>query len=288
MLIDEFHPLVLNVGLALHNADWNWNDVYSPFARLYYVCDGEASISIDGQNYALRPGHLYLIPPFAKHCTHCSGQFSHYYIHVYEDCRSDNQSVFDELSFPVELLSIPGDEALFARLVEINPLMLLPSSNPRSYDDSHTLMQSIVMNKSRSLSLKMESRGIVYQIFSRFMESAVQKSVHHDSRISDALRYIRTHLSTRISVDDLAEQACLSSDHFIRLFRRAVGNTPMQYINIKRIERAQILLLSEQYSIKKLSYTLGYEDTSYFIRVFRRITGITPTAFLELHGKSQG
>lgn len=34
-LVDKLHPLVLNVGLAVHNADWNWKNVNSPFTRLY-------------------------------------------------------------------------------------------------------------------------------------------------------------------------------------------------------------------------------------------------------------
>ena len=42
--IDQLHPLVLNVGLAIHNADWNWKNVNSPFMRLYYVTDGQAQI----------------------------------------------------------------------------------------------------------------------------------------------------------------------------------------------------------------------------------------------------
>lgn len=42
--IDTFHPFVLNIGLAQHNADWNWKNVSSPFARLYYVTEGSAKI----------------------------------------------------------------------------------------------------------------------------------------------------------------------------------------------------------------------------------------------------
>lgn len=44
--IDQLHPLVLNVGLAIHNADWNWKNVNSPFMRLYYVTDGQAQIEL--------------------------------------------------------------------------------------------------------------------------------------------------------------------------------------------------------------------------------------------------
>lgn len=47
-LVDKLHPLVLNIGLAIHNADWNWKNVNSPFTRLYYVTEGTAQVLISG------------------------------------------------------------------------------------------------------------------------------------------------------------------------------------------------------------------------------------------------
>ena len=42
--IDDIHPQILNVGLARHMADWNWKNVNSSFARLYYIVEGTAKI----------------------------------------------------------------------------------------------------------------------------------------------------------------------------------------------------------------------------------------------------
>ena len=52
--IDTFHPLVLNIGLARHNADWNWKNVSSPFARLYYVIEGTAKVILPDHIVSLR------------------------------------------------------------------------------------------------------------------------------------------------------------------------------------------------------------------------------------------
>ena len=62
--IDSFHPFVLNVGLARHVADWNWKNVSSPFARLYYVTEGYANVIMADRVIRLRPGCMYFIPPF--------------------------------------------------------------------------------------------------------------------------------------------------------------------------------------------------------------------------------
>ena len=42
--IDQLHLLILNVGLAIHNADWNWKNVSSPFTRLYYIINSSLKI----------------------------------------------------------------------------------------------------------------------------------------------------------------------------------------------------------------------------------------------------
>lgn len=64
--VDQLHLLTLNVGYAQHNGDWNWKNVRSPFARLYYVTEGSAQINIGTEFYTLTPRHLYFVPAFTE------------------------------------------------------------------------------------------------------------------------------------------------------------------------------------------------------------------------------
>ena len=57
--VDKLHLLTLNVGYAQHVSDWNWKNVRSPFARLYYVTDGQAQIELPSRVQTLTPHHLY-------------------------------------------------------------------------------------------------------------------------------------------------------------------------------------------------------------------------------------
>lgn len=66
LLLDQLKPVVLNVGLAVHNADWNWKNVNSPFMRIYYVTKGFAQIELPDGIYQLKVGHMYLIPSFQR------------------------------------------------------------------------------------------------------------------------------------------------------------------------------------------------------------------------------
>ena len=282
--IDQLHLLILNVGLAIHNADWNWRNVNSPFTRLYYVTEGAARILLPTGIQELKPDHLYLVPSFTTHSYLCDTHFAHYYLHIYEDHQSES-SILEDFSFPTEIQAGDLELPLIKRLCGINPTMQLPQSDPTSYDNNPTLIKNIIKNKQRTFCDKVESRGIVYQLMARFLKDAQPKAEINDDRIQKVLSYIRKNIYKTIDIDSLAAISCLSKDHFIRLFRKEVNNTPLQYINQKKIEKAQLILITDSMPIKNISYLLAYEDHSYFNRLFKKLTGVTPQQYRDRYKK---
>lgn len=280
--VEQMHPLVLNVGLAVHNADWNWKNVNSPFTRLYYVTEGSAQIELPDGIYTLSPKHMYFIPAFTIHTNICKSNFVHYYLHIYEDHYSDNDWL-DHWKFPVEIEATDLDLALFKRLCEINPHMTLQKSDPTTYDNNPTLMQNLIKNRQRAFCDKVESRGIVFQLLSRFFKQGQSKIEMEDNRIAKTVLYIHKHLNEAIELEKLAGISCLSKDHFIRLFKKELGTTPLQYINQKKIEKAQLLLITEELAVKEIAFQLAFDDYSYFNRLFKKTTGVTPQEYRRLY-----
>jgi AraC-like DNA-binding protein len=246
--IDQLHPLMLNVGLARHNADWNWQNVNSPFLRIYYVVDGHANLVIGNKVQKLTPGHLYIVPQFTTHSYECDGYFVHYYVHIYEDAGMDT-GFLERFAFPTEVTADDTDIHLFERLVKLNPYMSLEHSDPSTYDNDSTLASNILRNKQRTLDNRIESRGILYILLSRFFKYAHPKDTVTDDRIEKSIIYIRKHLNEPLHISKLAENCCISKGHFIRLFAKETGYTPVQYINLKKIEKAQLLLVTANLSL---------------------------------------
>ena len=280
--VDQLHLLTLHVGFARHQGDWNWKNVRSPFARLYFVTEGEAKVGIGTDYHSLTPGHLYFIPAFTEHSYVCESAFSHYYVHIYEE-QQRGVSLLDEYSFPFEAEASASDLGLIRRLCEINPFLKLPGSNPETYDNHPNLISTIRLNQQRPFSDKMESRGILYILMSRFFRQAAPKEEVKDSRIYQTLTYIRKHLDSRLDIGTLADKACMSRDHYIRVFKRETGETPNVYITKRRLERAELALVTSDLSIKDIAETLGYSDCSYFNRVFRQHEGVSPQQYRENH-----
>ena len=278
--IDQLHFLTLNVGFAHQNGDWNWKNVRSPFARLYYVTEGEAQVAIGSDLYTLTPNHLYLIPAFAEHSYTCHASFSHYYIHIYED-QQDGVGILDEYTFPVEVEATDTDLELIKRLSDMNPFLKLPESNPQTYDNHPTLINNIRLNKQRPFHDKLESRGILFILMSHFFKQAVPKVEVKDDRIHQTIAFIRKHLDSHLDIESLADKACMSKDHFIRVFKKETGETPNVYITKLKLEKAELVLATSALSIKGVAQMLGYNDYSYFNRVFKQNIGVTPQQYRE-------
>ena len=271
--VDQLHLLTLNVGLAVHHGDWNWRDVSSPFARIYYVVEGEAQLIMPDGIHVLIPRYMYFIPPYTIHSYRCDAHFVHYYLHVYEDAPAYS-GFLEEWIYPVEVEAGELEQMLFERLCQLNPHMVLPQSDPQSYDNSLVLEQNITKNRQRSLCNKVESRGII-------LFEAVKGKSRIDERIRQSVLEIRRNIFHPICLIQLAKTVNLSKDHFIRLFKKEMGCTPQQYINQKKVEQAQLMLLTDDMPVKALAYQLGYDDPSYFCRLFKQRVGCTPVQYRQ-------
>ena len=78
--------------------------------------------------------------------------------------------------------------------------------------------------------------------------------------------------------------ACFSKDHFTRIFKSLPGMPSCEYIIRKRIEKAQLLLLTTDLPNNRIMEEIGIRNASYFPRVFRKYTSYTPVVYRKQRG----
>ena len=276
--IESMNLMLLNVGRAQHNADWNWKDVSSPFIRIYYVLEGEAVIHLAEHNVRLLPRHLYFIPAYTIHSYECHGLFVHYYLHVYEGFKNE-MNLQEVYELPIEVEGSEVAAQLFEHLCNRLPEARLPHSDPNSYDTSAQTSDYVQRYRDMALWEKMELRGAMLMIMSHFIRQAKPRVWTQDERMKRVLEYVHSHISDNIGVEQLANVACITKPYFIRLFKHEFGFPPVQYINRKKVERAQLLLFTTNKTVKEVAFILGFSDQNYFIRLFHKLTGITPQEY---------
>lgn len=273
---ENINLILLNIGHKVHDADWNWKEVNSPFARIYLVDSGTAKVVMPEGVYTIEPGYLYMIPSFVTHSYENDSTFTINYIHIYDD-----QNIFDRLSFPFKVNANKLDYLLMKRLLAINPRRELECSDPDTYNNLPTMIQSIARSNQFPFYSILETKGILMTLFSRFLATTSFKRDITDKRILKVVRFIRENINHNILIDDLSAICYLTNDHFIRIFKKEMHCTPIQYINQKKIEKAQLLLVINKESIKEIAYNLSFENISYFYQLFKRITGLTPKQYKE-------
>ncbi|MBR2102277.1 MAG: helix-turn-helix domain-containing protein [Prevotella sp.] len=275
---DQLHLLPLSVGRCHRDGGWQRKNVYSPFSRLGYVAHGEARVTMPRGTYTLKPGHLYLIPPFTMHCVEALSPFSFSYIHFCEEQQGDSD-LFDEWDFPLTVKAGATDVELIERTGQINPVHnntepLYDISDGTPSDDTEEAWQY-------TLSDRVETRGIVLILLSRFLKQAMPKVSVQDERIYHTLAFIRKNMGQPLGIDELADRACMSKDHFIRVFKREMGMTPNVFITKRKLERAELMLLTTDQAVKTIATALGFGDSSYFNRLFKKNAGVTPQQYRE-------
>ncbi|WP_026393912.1 PocR ligand-binding domain-containing protein [Acetobacterium malicum] len=95
--------------------------------------------------------------------------------------------------------------------------------------------------------------------------------------------YIENHYPDNLTVEAIADAACLSPGYAGRIFKEQLGLPIMDYVLKVRIEKSKKLLLNPHYQIQAIAEKVGYGDAGYFTKVFRKFEGITPTQFRKVH-----
>ncbi len=282
-LIEELKVQLLNTAYCELDSTWNYTDVVSPFARIYLITAGKGYICPNNQIYELKPGYLYLIPSYV-HCSYScpDNSLSQYYIH-FTNQLTDGLKIFDRMPVCHVAKALPLDYQLFDRLIAINKNAALIQSDPKVYQRKNWTNPLSYANHGGAA---LETNGILRQILSRFVGDTDQAKTNFTqlSRLREVFRYINTHLSDEIRVEKLAEIACYSTDHFSRQFKQVTGLLPIEYINNKRIEIAQLLLVTSDKTQREVSEHIGFSCQQYYSRVFKKKVGCSPGQYRKLHG----
>jgi AraC family transcriptional regulator len=98
-------------------------------------------------------------------------------------------------------------------------------------------------------------------------------------RIAPALEHIDANLDHGLDNASLARLCHVSEDHFIRLFRQLLRQTPAQYVLDRRVSVAAQRLIFSQESIDAIAEQCGFRDRYYFSRVFAQRMGLPPATY---------
>lgn len=96
--------------------------------------------------------------------------------------------------------------------------------------------------------------------------------------VSQAVRFIHENYASELNLADIGQAASLSPFHLTRVFKKAMGMSPHQYLVQVRVNSARALLAAGagRRSLAEVAAAVGFADQSHLTRQFKRVLGLTP------------
>ena len=119
------------------------------------------------------------------------------------------------------------------------------------------------------------------ELIERYLLSRLaEPGIYDFKRVGVSLKHL--FLDNTISVENMAQLACLSRKQFERVFFNAVGMKPKEYSNVARFQKSLLLMQNGNRDFADIAHSCGYADQSHFIRECRRYSGTTPAELLKI------
>ncbi|WP_426485325.1 helix-turn-helix domain-containing protein [Flavobacterium sp. 2] len=270
---------LLHVDYVKLYQNWNYNNVISPYYRLYYIDEGEGFISDQYGRLTLEPGNLYLIPSFTICNLNCDDYLSQYFIQFFEES-PDGISLFSNNRSVMKLPAEEIDIALIKRLLQSNPGRgINRSENPEVYEKEVYYKEYLSLNNRMKPHLAFENQGTLILLISKFLKLTNLKADETksiSSKILDTMSYVQLNLSKNITISELAKRVNQNQDYFSKQFLNHTGQRPLNYIHEKKIERAQYLITTTTKSFLEIALNTGFSNLPHFSKIFKKIVKVTP------------
>jgi len=260
-----FSRLQLHVYAAFEmmaGKEWRGSQFTNHYNRIYLVKNGQAELVIKDNKIKMKPGFLYLIPPYQLISHSCDDELSFMWTHFQAsiDTGLDLFMLYGH-TCEIDCSNLPNITKDFSELVE------------KSSDTSN----SSYLERNRLL------LNLLHPFMRVFDNSPRQKSnLRHQSLLS-SLSVMNRNIAEPPSLKSLAEAANISPEHFSRKFKNAFNVSPKRYMLHKRIAFAKQRLLSEHKSIEEVAEQSGFCDIFHFSRTFKKETGLSPSQFRKTY-----
>lgn len=149
-------------------------------------------------------------------------------------------------------------------------------------DNLRTLIQQLLNSYQTGQRLhEAEKSQLLYSMLTCLLYGSTSRDAGEKEApvLKAALQFMEANLSRQITLQDIAGEVNVSLYHFARLFKKAYGYSPYEYVLLARINRAKHLLRTTDEPIKVIAQRVGYVNASTFSSVFTAKVGLSPTAF---------
>ncbi len=246
------------IGITHPDKDYFISRSRSDYHVIEYVVAGKGFLSVNGKDYVLQPGDVYILPAESTHSYYPDAEqpyqklWCNFYSDTFEKIRLDYR-----LSGKY-VFHAPECEEDFVQLVKI------ATFGSRMNDNEWTNIASVLMNILNKLAAK------EYRPDDSFIIAARAKELFDDAVFAN------------ITVEEVTKQLFVSKTILTREFKIMYGMSPYHYYLNKKLSQAKLMLHNSNMSVKEISDKLCFADEHYFSGLFKRKVGVSPSDFRKM------
>ena len=275
------------VSKNMGSSRYGWNDyTYVPhchdFSEMVLVTSGQGVQNINGVDFALQQGDLFLLDDQNAHFIQKSEDFS-----------------LLNLLFDRRTLGLPWNR--FQRCKGYNLFFMVEPRLRTSKNFCNHLHLTIQQQKHLE-SMLLDMQQLLIHItpekellaLARLIEIILYVSELNEEpsnpdnmlpKIGESVALLEKHFTRDFTLDELAEKACMSTRNFTRCFKRSTGMSPIAFLQNVRLQHAADLLKNSNSRISEIAYQCGFNDSNYFTKMFAMHYGVAPAMYRKLDGK---
>lgn len=250
---------------------------------IVFVEAGCGTLSLDGEEHAVRDGSLVYIPAGLPHQWFSDKERPMVHRCAYFDWHYVNRPGFNYQKDYFAIIGVhPFDATLISSLTDLKLNRAMQVGNHAqwlSHFNAFTMPPTFLGMRSPIESL---AYNAAFQTFlHRYLALAAKSDDWRDPRIVRIIEQIERlpFDGEEIDVYSLASEQQLGKSYFHKLFKSETGYTPNEYVQKRRLYHAADELAASELSVTEIAKKYRYSSIHYFSKQFRKATGMSPSEF---------
>jgi len=239
--------------------DWEIIKQTIDFHDLTFIVEGKSNYFVDGVKYTIEAGDVIYIP-----------------VGSVREAYTFTESPAHSYAFNFKWLPNTCTDPL--------PLQTV-TKNVISNDLIGYFKQFTQVWMSKQPGHVMQSRALFMLIIHRLLTitNSAAALMKADPRVNQVLKFVAEHYSEELDLPGMAELVNLHPVYLGKLFKKYMGCSFKQYLNMIRINHAEMLLSTGGFSVTQAAERCGFRDIAYFSNVFKAVKGYPPSTVSKFH-----